>query len=407
MALPRKHTLLVLLILVGPGKAEEAVKHDGTRLPGVLHKTFFQPANAGPRLSFAGLHSVRFTRPLLLPIRARLSHHLLLAGEQRLSGELVRVTEQAVEFRGVFGNVLSVPRAQCMGIVQAGDDLVQIDESFEGSSPALQSSLKPQRTDAKALSGEKSLLIDAAHPELALRIPPQRHGAAGHRVTLYFHDPAEKAGARCNLTFVFQVKDKTFPLSVPLKPGPIFPANAPGWHVLQVEWSEGVVRSYVDDHLLGSQDIDEQMVLTAIRFGYQGAGNILFDALSVAEKVAPLSRSAGPGKMDEVWLASGDQLFGKLVRADAQGLELQSPLGKQVVPWPKVRGIFFSAEAPGPPPGIDVHFRAGPGLPPDRLTGELVELNEQRLLLRHARLGDVSLERSSVHSVYFRKIRKE
>jgi hypothetical protein len=104
-----------------------------------------------------------------------------------------------------------------------------------------------------------------------------------------------------------------------------------------------------------------------------------------------LPRPPGDLTQDEVWLRSGDQLFGEAVRADGNGCVLKNRFAERTFSWADARGLFFRQQSGSP-------FRTEEGeqvrlvlenLPPDELEGVVRAYDEKTLRLRHAVLGDV------------------
>jgi hypothetical protein len=124
---------------------------------------------------------------------------------------------------------------------------------------------------------------------------------------------------------------------------------------------------------------------------------VIFDEFSLARTVEPRKRSNYPG-VDEVWLASGDQVFGNLDRVDRHQVELDTLFGRRSYSWAEVRGLFprHLAHPPEGTQGEPVRLMLCPatGNEPDELEGVLTLLDSQRLLLRHSALGEVEIPRS-------------
>src|SRR5205807_10518463 len=74
-------------------------------------------------------------------------------------------------------------------------------------------------------------------------------------------------------------------------------------------------------------------------------GAVHFDDLSLAKPLDDLAHPPGDAAQDEIWLLPGDQLFGRIVRADRRGIEIHGRVGKRSLPWTVVRGIFLQAIA--------------------------------------------------------------
>ena len=171
---------------------------------------------------------------------------------------------------------------------------------------------------------------------------------------------------------------------------------------MQLDWKGHETRAFIDDLFIGFQTIPEDARLASLRFSFEGQGGMWFDAFHLAEKAPFLKRTPGPPELDEIWLASGDQVFGELLQADDRTIVLQAGFGKRIFQWSNVRGLFFRSDAkPRPKSRTVVRFRSGPGVSADQLIGVITDLDERRLLLRHDLLGDVEIERTRLERIRF------
>src|SRR5262249_38053595 len=127
-------------------------------------------------------------------------------------------------------------------------------------------------------------------------------------------------------------------------------------------------------------------------------GAVAFDEFTLTRAVEVLSRPAGTAPQDEVWLTAGDQIFGRLTRLDRRGLELEGRFGKRTCSWADARGAFPKRPAAGPATTEGAHvrlwLRPAAGSEPDELEGVLHALDDRRLTLRHAALGDLEIDRA-------------
>lgn len=126
-------------------------------------------------------------------------------------------------------------------------------------------------------------------------------------------------------------------------------------------------------------------------------GTVSFRELAMLAAVDDLRRPPGDPEQDEVWLVSGDQLFGQVLQGDRRGVVLQTGGGKRTLSWGQIRGCYFRGQpGRGQIPGgalVRLEARSGLGAEVDRLVGVLTGLSAERLTLRHAVLGEVVLER--------------
>ena len=404
----RQILVLILVFLPDAAGAEEAVTHQGRHYPGTLRTKDFLLAGTAKPLPLEQLHLVQFPQhPAPLP-RCRLLNQLLFPGEQRVIGELLAVGATDVRFRIASGEAFTLSRRQVQGVVQADEYLTQWSEDFEGKAGPSWSG-KPIFSEEHAFSGKKSLLVNAASHEVSLAIGAVQKPETAYRATLFFFDPGPKAGAVARIDFVFQSREAAVPVSVHL--GSHYHGQnhgfqlkaGPGWHILQVDWRSGEARAFIDDYFITSQTIPPNARLTSCRFSFEGQGGMWFDSLQVSAKAAPVRRTPGPPELDEVWLASGDQVFGAVRQADAHGVVLEGGFGKRTFPWTNVRGVFFRSEATPPAlkQSVEVRFRSAPGISPDQLTGTIVDLNDRELVLQHLVLGKLAIARTRLDRIRY------
>jgi hypothetical protein len=115
-------------------------------------------------------------------------------------------------------------------------------------------------------------------------------------------------------------------------------------------------------------------------------------------------RPPGDPKQDELWLSSGDQLFGQVTDAGPRGVTLKGRFGERRCGWAELRGWYARREAPkaaaltgGPLVRLELASGARPA--PDLLDGALLELGDKKVKLKHAELGEVAVAREQVLAV--------
>jgi hypothetical protein len=171
---------------------------------------------------------------------------------------------------------------------------------------------------------------------------------------------------------------------------------------LVVQFSASSMRVLLDDHLLwyslkegpGGPLIRWRLACVG-RAGRQAAGQVVFSAFCLQRGLDESRRPAGDLTQDEVWLASGDQLFGRLLTSGREGVTLEGRFGRRSLPWSKVRAVF-PRESPRAAPAEDqvrLTFDNGFDAVPDVIYGTLGRLTDRELTLRHPGLGEVVLER--------------
>lgn len=394
----------IALLGSGPASADEAVTHQGRIFVGSLKKNEFIVSGFQQVLPLVQIHHVRFPEnPAPLP-RCRMHHQLLLGGGQKLVGELRSISVSEIAFRLATGQNVKLPRRRVQGIVQADGYLLQLADDFDKDNGSLQWANKPSFDAEHVFSGKRSLLMNAGSKDLEARLP--RSDLNNWRATLYFFDKSAAATIR------FRLQSEQGDASLTLTLGGKryhadcadgIPLNATiGWHILQLDAARGEAKVFVDDFFLGRKTIPRNASLVSMRFSHTGAGALWLDAFSLTNRTPPPTRTPGPPDLDEVWLASGDQVFGQITSADEHAIGFTARYGKRTFPWKSVRGIFFGKQPRSTDQGATVRFRSGPGVTADSLDGIIIDVNERRMVLRHAVLGDVTIARDRLDTVRMR-----
>jgi hypothetical protein len=397
--------------------ADEITLTDGRRLPGsVLLDDSGRLRFTADRSTLAAdrVRQIRFSPAPPTPFRAGVTHLIQLPGGQRLSGELLGLGEKELLLRTRGRDRLAVPRGAVVGVTSLPGKMILCDEDFENGLKAWKTTGEPRLTE-KHTSGASGLLLDAPGQSAAyaLSSPLEAGGVA-----VNFHVPDGAAGARWQLEAEFRGSDGPKVLRVtladdagdyaveapaPRDEGGRVPRKA-GWHRLGVEFAAESLLVTVDDNVLwysrrkgpGGPLREVRLACAATKGAVRGA--VVFDEFTLMRAVEVLERPAEASSQDEIWLASGDQLFGRVKRLDRRGVELEGRFGRRDLTWAEARGVF-PRPAALPPATTDgaqvrVWLRPAAGNEPDELEGVLRALDERRLTLRHPALGELVIDRA-------------
>jgi hypothetical protein len=401
-------------LLCASAAADEAILLDGRRLAGTLqldsgNRLLFKPATPGPTLPLDQLHQVRLLDGAAPPCLGGTVHHVDLADGQRLTGELLDLDAKELRLRTPWAATVALSRQVVRAITQPRGFLTFLEEDFEGGLGAWKLTGAPRLDERQHVSGKHSLLLDrpgqAAAFVLAQPLP------AG-RAALCFFDSGKEGGAPWHVDFQFGRAGTPSLLTVAatdttyeMQPrGATRLPRRGGWHGLVVEFGPERVLVTVDDQVLWSGRFAHAgLALNGVRLRCgarpdQATGAVWFDDFTLARPVPDLRREDADPRQDEVWLDSGDQLLGTVVRADRHRVELEARFGKRTLPWGTVRGLFLrQGKEPAAKAGaglVRVWLRAARGTQADQLVGQVRGLSDSRLTLRHALLGEVSIERT-------------
>jgi hypothetical protein len=440
-------------LLVGRGRsADEAVLTDGRRLSGTMRF----PADgrlhfgSGPRdLRLDELQQICLTSADLPPLRAAAAHCVLLRDGQQLTGELLGLDGDKLRLATIWtAKPMGVPRSRIAAITHLPGFVTVFHDDFEAEPKAWQLTGKVTLSDKEKTSGKQSLLLDAPGQIAALSpasrerkrpegsrerpeakreqsdVEPKPELSAG-RIGINFFDPGPTPAARWLVEAEFAAaKGPQLVQATVVGPGERYQVRigdrdaltperlrTRGWHRLTIAFAPDKLDILVDDRVLWETDkLGPGGALNTLRLKCIAektengeAGRVWFDDCSIAQAVSALRRPDGDLTQDEVWLLSGDQLFGKLSRADRSAIELDGRLGKRTIAWTEVRGLYLRSE-PAPPTSTDgEHVRAlvwpGTGSHLDRLDGAVRALDERSLTLVSPALGDIAVERGRLRQI--------
>jgi hypothetical protein len=400
-----------------PPRADQVTLMDGRRVAGTLtvEETGRLRVTAADRSAIATnqVQYIRFAPDAIAPFRTGVVHQVRLPGEQRLSGELLALDGKELLLRTPWRDRLAVPRGALVGVTTLPGTLVVCDEDFENGLKAWKLTGEPKLTRTLHTSGEHALLLDAPG-QAAASAPPAPVEAGSAAVN--FHVAEGVGGARWQVEAEFQAPAGPRVVRVAVDEGENYAAEAPtprdaggdiarraGWHRLTVEFAAGRLLVTIDDGVLWySRETGPGGPLREVRLACvagKGAvrGAVAFDEFTLTRAVDVLRRPADTSAQDEAWLASGDQVFGRLTRLDRRGLELEGRAGKRAYSWAEARGAFpqRAAATPVTTEGghVRVWLRPAAGNEQDELEGVLRTLDERRLSLRHPALGDLAIDR--------------
>jgi hypothetical protein len=408
-------TLLVLISLsltpaATPG--DEAALAGGERVEGRLSLTrsgqlLFVPDKRGTAAGAAVEYRLG-GRPA--PFRAGPGMRLCLQGGQELTGLFLGLDRDQLAFRTAWTDRLAVPRRAVVALTHLpGWQPVRSDD--------LTGKLAGWTVQGAPAAQSSGLALDRAGQSLACTL--QRPLAAG-RVGVNFRAQDRPAGARWVVEAVFTRKDGDRVVRITLAgAGAALDVDAgglagtaasvtqaDGWRRLWLDFTAGSLRIGVDDDALwwalapGPGGPLRQVRLACVTAQGTPTGRVVLANFVLERAVREWPHLRGDPGQDELWLAGGDQLFGRVVRADSGSIELKGRFGARRFDWAHLRGWFprRHADRPAVPraPVVRVGIRSGLRPAEDILEGTLTALDTRQVKLRHPLLGEVVIERARV-----------
>jgi hypothetical protein len=284
--------------------------------------------------------------------------------------------------------------------------------------------------EAFRVTGRPTLSEDGAAVALGsvgqdLVCTPPAPVAAG-RLGVNFEEQGRPAGARWTLAALFHNGGQSRRLVVTVAgAGDHFEVDAgglagvsrrvarsPGWHRLVLRFTPRSLRVTCDDDVLW-YNLDEgpggtlrRVILSCAKAPAEAdtpRGAVAWAEFGLERAVDESPRPPADAEQDAVRLADGDELFGRVLRADRRAVEIEGRFGKRSLSWADVQGCSFRRETvpPRTTEGEHVRVRLRSGLCPeaDELEGVVTGLDERRLTLRHALLGDLAIERARLQEL--------
>lgn len=411
--------LLVAAVLgsaVPSARPDEATLRDGRRLSGILtlreKQWHFLPAGKAEPLPVSSLQAVRLEARPCPPFRAGCVHRVTLRNGERLTGILLGLDDKHLALRTAWSDKLSLPRAAVAAIAQQpGWALVFLDD-FKAGLKGWKAEGKPEQTP-----GAPGLVLNA--PGQAADYTPAVPLEEG-RAAITFRDIGATAGATWLAEAEFRTPAGPRLVTVTVGGAGPYQADVPGIagisvrvvraagpHRLTVQFTPTSLRVLVDDAVLwhslkhgpGGPLVKWRLLCRKID-GQLPRGRVSFEDFALHRAVAEPRRPSGDPSQDEVWLLSGDQLFGRVLRADGRSVVLAARFGRRTLPWTAVRGIYLRRQADPARPATAGRVRLaidnGADAEPDRLEGVVLSLDERRCRLRHALFGELELARGRV-----------
>lgn len=410
-----------------PARPDTAELIDGTRAAGRLQSdrsgvVFLAEGGPAPipwdrirRIEFDG----RGPEPSTAPAPFRVD----LGSGYRLSGRFLRLDAASARLDGGAGRgVWTISRAGITAIAQRPGEVQILREGFEALDEARWSATgEPEVAAGRHLAGEKALRLPAGGASVTTRLPtPLGSG----RLDLAFWDAGERvAGQRWFVDLTFRARnsdlstlrvvpgwsEETSAVETPggpaLKVQPL--ERGAGWHRLSIRFEDERSAVAIDgDDLAHGRGFGGP--LQEIRIATEATGAVqppeglaaVVDDLRLVRLVAPSGRFEVDPSQDEVRLVTGDQLFGAVPSADAEGVRLLLDDRPMAWNWSEVASLH-TRRGPVSSPRIEglwveAEWRTAPGDDPrdiDRVEAVLAGADGEALLLDVPYAGRVRVPR--------------
>jgi hypothetical protein len=416
--------LIGFFALVSPlSAAEEAWCVDGRRVGGALTleqgRLHFHSKD-GEELPLADLTRIRFAEKTAPPFRAGGGRRLRLRDGELITGQFLGLNKDTVSLRTAWAARVELPRSAVMSVDPLPGWRTVAEEDFGTESTIFKAIGEPARTEVRDGIGSRAVLLNEAGQALVYTLsPPLPVG----RVGVNFQDNGPAGGARWTWELLFQNGERSHRLEVTvagngehyavhaegLKGAMRQVAKSPGWHRLIVQFSNRSLRVTCDDDVLwynleeGPGGLLKQVTARCQKAPERGATvreGVAWTEFCLERAVNEHPQPPVDPEQDTLRLSSDDQLFGRILQADRHAIQIEARFGKRSLPWTDVAGCSFrrAGEPKRAQAGANIRILVRSGLcaEADVLEGAVTALDERRLTLRHALLGDLTFDRGRV-----------
>jgi hypothetical protein len=346
-------------------------------------------------------------------------HCVLLDNEQHLTGVLLVLKDDVLTLRTAWAQCLNIPRARIVGITPLPGWRTVFEDDLS------------KKSNAWAVSGmpaweSGSVGLGASGQDLTYTLSPSRDAG---RIGVNFQEKQAARGLRFQLEVRFAGDTTRHTIRVTVAgPGDTYEvevdglegtarrvARSPGWHRLIVQFKPDSLRITCDEESLwynlnqGPGGSLRQVRLACTESGTETErrGVVAWTAFTLERPVRERSRTVvatgGDPEQDELWLANGDQLFGRVMGLDRRSVELEGRFGRRSFPWADLGGCYFRRTPLRSTTRTGAHVRvslySGLTPAPDILEGVVQRLDRHHLTLRHPHLGELNLPRSALHDL--------
>ncbi|HEV8060062.1 MAG TPA: hypothetical protein VGP68_09325, partial [Gemmataceae bacterium] len=138
------------------------------------------------------------------------------------------------------------------------------------------------------------------------------------------------------------------------------------------------------------------------RKGDDPLAKLILQEFAVARRLEPLPRPPAHADLDEIWLESGDQIFGSYRLLNRDFLELATVREPRRIPCSQLRGLYpkqVPARAGLQPAPWRLTLIDPGSAEPSQLTGMIRTWGEREIVMLHPLLGELKIPRSQIQSV--------
>lgn len=381
-----------------------AWRTDGRRIGGTLalakgHLRF--TSTEGVEVPLADISRIVFAKPAAPLFRVGGGRRVQLRDGQQITGQLLGLDGEKLTLRTAWAERLELPRAAVASLDSLPGWRTVIDDDFR----------KGVHTFT-TIGQVRTHTLDKPLP-------------AG-RIGVNFREQGKPTAARWTLEMLFEQGERMRHIAMTvggesdkyaidtggLKGRARSVKRTPGWHRLILKFSPRSLRITCDDDVLwynleqGPGGRLKQVSWHCHPISGDATeprGAVAWAEFSLERPVDEHPKPPADTEQDAVRLSSDDQLFGRILQANRHGITIEGRFGKRTLPWNEVAGCSFQRTNPQKRLNESVNVRillhSGLCSEADMLDGVVTALDDRRLSLRHALLGEQTFEHGRVREL--------
>ena len=371
--------------------------------------------------------------PAILPGTSP-AHRVHLWGNETLSGQVHAIDGTMLQLNSSVGERVKVPLYLVNKITHFRGDAVLIRDDFEGDLPLRQLAGSAQLDDRTVSSGRQAVRLAKAGDELEYHLA--RPIGAGWVEARVFDsgetDPAlqwvcelefESRGGPRAIGIILGWTEESYGLATPQGPSLQVQhiARKRGWSRLGVRFAPDRTTILIDEAVLTHRSLSAGS-LRAVRFLVQTTEDAaeaaakkadiagFVDDLQIAATTGSSAERQPTPDQDDILLANGDQLFGRVESATESELVFAGEFGTLDIAWTEIQEVHFEprAGATGTVTGqrISLHSASAstyqaPASDHDTMEGVLSKLTPEFIELENPFLGSLRFRRDEMRSIDF------
>jgi hypothetical protein len=377
-------------------------------------------AKGGEVIPMTDVTRIRFAETGATPFRAGGGRRVRLSDGEHITGRFLGLNKDAVTLRTAWAEKVEVPRPAVVSVDPLPGWRTIAEEDFGSESNVFKMTGGPSLIEVRDAAGWRAALLREAGQALVYTLS---HPLPAGRVGVNFQEKDQASGARWTWELLFQNGERVQRVEVIIAgSGDHYTAQVegmkgtmrqvpktPGWHRLLVRFSKRSLRVTCDEDVLW-YNLEEgpagslKRVTARCQKSHEGdattRGAVAWSEFCLERAVDEHLQPTANPERDSLLLASDDQLFGRIVHADRHTIQIEGLFGKRSLPWTEVAGCLFrhAGEPKRAQERANVRVLVRSGLCPesDVLEGAITTLDERKLTLRHALLGDLTFERGRI-----------